>query len=63
MNQNTEQLLTTVTMTRPRPRAILITITTEPPGESKIHSRYYDCEDDEAKAKGDTNHNDDRATW
>ena len=63
MNQKYRTVITTVIVTKPRPRAILITLTTEPPGKSKIHNSYYDCEDDEAKAKGDTDHNDHRATW
>ena len=54
-------VITTVRMTKPRPRAILITVTTEPRGELKTHNSYYDCED--AKSKGDTDHNDYIATW
>ena len=63
MIQKHKTVITTVRTTNLTARAILITMTTEPPGASKIQNSYHDCDNDEAKAKGDTDHNDHRATW
>ena len=63
MNQKHTTVIMTVRMMKPRARAILITMTIELPGELKAHNSYFDYKDDKAKTKGDTVHNDHRASW
>ena len=46
MNQKHTTVIMTVIMMKPRPRAILIKMTTEPPGESTTHNSYYDLDSD-----------------